>query len=124
MGFWSTLADLFRGESVKPLPDLESSAEGSAPHDLASVWIRQIVDRRVPLVRLTRGPVEGIGRAWFADGTVLLVRSVPTGRLIAAAVACRSARVLVTGPGPGSDACLRWRGGCTPIVVVGPDQAD
>jgi hypothetical protein len=65
-------------------------------------------------------------RAVFADGSIALVRSVPPGHLMEAAVACLRMRVTAhaADPSDDGDVVFRWPRGQVLVELIGPDQPD
>lgn len=54
---------------------------GSGIEDLLARTLSPLVARKVPVRSVTRGPLDGVARVRWADGTVLLARSSTPGAL-------------------------------------------
>lgn len=96
------------------------------PMLLVRAKVRDVLRRGVPVNRIEPGPVLHTARAVFADGSIALVRSVPPGHLMEAAVACLRMRVTAH-PAEESqegDIVFRWRRGQVLVELIGPDQPD
>ena len=93
---------------------------------LVKAKIRDVLRRGVPVNRLEPGPAMHVARVVFADGSIALVRSVPPGHLMEAAVACLRMRVTAHAADPWEDGDIvfRWRRGQVLIELIGPDQPD
>jgi hypothetical protein len=96
------------------------------PTLLVRAKVRDVLRRGVPVNRIEPGPATHTARAVFADGSVALVRSVPPGHLMEAAVACLRTRVTAHPAEPSElgDIVLRWRRGQILVELIGPDQPD
>jgi len=93
---------------------------------LVKAKVHDVLRRGVPVNRLEPGPAMQTARAVFADGSVALVRSVPPGHLMEAAVACLRTRVTAhpAEPSAGGDIVFTWRRGQVLVELIGPDQPD
>ncbi len=96
------------------------------PMLLVRAKVRDVLRRGVPVNRLEPGPASQTARAVFADGSIALVRSVPPGHLMDAAVACLRTRVTAhpAEPSDDGDIVFRWRRGQVLVELIGPDQPD
>ena len=98
--------------------------------DRLQVLLPGLVSRRVPVRTLEAGPVAHVARLRLADGTTLLVSSVPPGglgRLMRALLDRRTVLVSSwTRRGDGLVVTLSGVPGRHPVTlrVVGPDQPD
>ena len=93
---------------------------------LVKAKVHDVLRRGVPVNRLEPGPATQTARAVFADGSIALVRSVPPGHLMEAAVACLRTRVTAR-PADASDEgdiVFTWRRGQVLVELIGPDQPD
>lgn len=87
----------------------------------------EVVRRNVPVRAVAPGPVKGLARIRFADGTTLQVRGRHAGDLGQLAVTTITQRVLVSAYRPEHNSVvvdLDWRRGRVSVVAVGLDQAD
>ena len=93
---------------------------------LVKAKLRDVLRRGVPVNRIEPGPAMHTARAVFADGSIALVRSVPPGHLMEAAVAYLRMRVTAHAADPWEDGDIvfRWRRGQVLIELIGPDQPD
>jgi hypothetical protein len=93
---------------------------------LVKAKVHDVLRRGVPVNRLEPGPAMQTARAVFADGSVALVRSVPPGHLMEAAVACLRTRVTArpADPSDEGDIVFTWRRGQVLVELIGPDQPD
>lgn len=121
---WSALAGLFGSRAPEPPSRLASAND--PPVVLVKAKVRQVLRRGVPVNRLEPGPAVHVARIVFADGSIALIRSLPEGHLVDAAVACMRTRVLAVpaDADSGGDIVLRWRRGHVLVELVGPDQPD
>jgi hypothetical protein len=96
------------------------------PIVLVKAKVRDVLRRGVPVNRLEPGPATQTARVVFADGSIALVRSVPPGHLMEAAVACLRMRVTAhpAGPSDDGDIVFTWRRGQVLVELIGPDQPD
>jgi hypothetical protein len=96
------------------------------PMLLVRAKVRDVLRRGVPVNRIEPGPVLHTARAVFADGSIALVRSVPPGHLMEAAVACLRMRVTAhpVDESEEGDIVFQWRRGHVLVELVGPDQPD
>ena len=93
---------------------------------LVKAKVQDVLRRGVPVNRLEPGPAIQTARVVFADGSIALVRSVPPGHLMEAAVACLRTRVTAH-PADASaegDIVFTWRRGQVLVELIGPDQPD
>ena len=122
----AAIADaLGRRESSGP-PAATRRRLDEPPMLLVRAKVRDVLRRGVPVNRIEPGPVLHTARAVFADGSIALVRSVPPGHLMEAAVACLRMRVTAH-PAEGSeegDIVFQWRRGQVLVELIGPDQPD
>jgi hypothetical protein len=122
----AAIADaLGRRESPGP-PAATRRRLDEPPMLLVRAKVRDVLRRGVPVNRIEPGPVLHTARAVFADGSIVLVRSVPPGHLMDAAVACLRTRVTAH-PAEESDEgdiVFRWRRGHVLVELIGPDQPD
>ena len=96
------------------------------PIMLVKAKVHDVLRRGVPVNRLEPGPAMHTARVVFADGSIALVRSVPPGHLMEAAVACLRTRVTAH-PADASaegDIVFTWRRGQVLVELIGPDQPD
>jgi hypothetical protein len=93
---------------------------------LVKAKVHDVLRRGVPVNRLEPGPAMQTARVVFADGSIAIVRSVPPGHLMEAAVACLRTRVTAhpAGPSEDGDIVLTWRRGQVLVELIGPDQPD
>jgi len=93
---------------------------------LVKAKVYDVLRRGVPVNRLEPGPAMQTARVVFADGSIAIVRSVPPGHLMEAAVACLRTRVTAhpAGPSEGGDIVFTWRRGQVLVELIGPDQPD
>jgi hypothetical protein len=93
---------------------------------LVRAKVQDVLRRGVPVNRLEPGPATHTARAVFADGSIALIRSVPPGHLMEAAVACLRTRVTAhpAGPSDDGDIVFTWRRGQVLVELIGPDQPD
>ena len=96
------------------------------PTLLVKAKVHDVLRRGVPVNRLEPGPAMQTARAVFADGSIAIVRSVPPGHLMEAAVACLRTRVTAhpAGPSADGDIVFSWRRGQVLVELIGPDQPD
>jgi hypothetical protein len=122
----SAIADAL-GLHHRPGPGRSSAGRLEEPPTLlVRAKVHNVLRRGVPVNRLERGPAVQTARAVFADGSVALVRSVPPGHLMDAAVACVLTRVTAhpADPWEDGDIVLTWRRGRVLVELIGPDQPD
>lgn len=121
---WSAFVDLFAGR--EPATGSRLTSPSDPPVMLVKAKVREVLRRGVPVNRLEPGPAIHVARVVFADGSIALIRSIPEGHLIDAAVACLRTRVLAVPADvdSGGDIVLRWRRGQVLVELVGPDQPD
>lgn len=121
---WSALADVFGAR--QPVTRTRSVSPNDPPVMLVKAKVRDVLRRGVPVNRLEPGPSIHVARVIFADGSIALIRSVPEGRLVDAAVACMRTRVVAVPADADADGdiVLRWRRGHVLVELVGPDQPD
>jgi hypothetical protein len=113
------MRDVTEPARTRPDPD-------EPPVLLVKAKVRDVLRRGVPVNRIEAGPSYHTARAVFADGSIAVVRSIPEGHLMAAAVACLRTRVTArpaTGDSEG-DIVFAWRGGHVLVELMGPDQPD
>ena len=93
---------------------------------LVQAKVRDVLRRGVPVNRIEPGPMYHTARAIFADGSIAVVKSIPEGNLMPAAVACLRTRVTARPAALDSegDIVLLWRGGQVLVELMGPDQPD
>ena len=93
---------------------------------LVKAKVHDVLRRGVPVNRIIPGPSFHTGRAVFADGSVAVVKSIPEGHLMPAAVACLRTRVTARPAASDSegDIVFHWRGGQVLVELMGPDQPD
>jgi hypothetical protein len=123
----SALADaLGLRDSSSQVRSSRSRRPDEPPTLLVRAKVHDVLRRGVPVNRIEPGPAMHTARAVFADGSVALVRSVPPGHLMDAAVACLRTRVTAHPAGPldDGDIVLSWRRGQVLIELIGPDQPD
>jgi hypothetical protein len=104
---------------TRPNPD-------EPPVLLVKAKVHDVLRRGVPVNRIVPGPSFHTARAIFADGSVAVVRSIPEGHLMSAAVACLRTRVTARPAVKDSegDVVFTWRGGQVLVELMGPDQPD
>ena len=107
-------------------PAVRQRGPDEPPILLVKAKMRDVLRRGVPVNRLEPGPALHTACAIFADGSIALVRSVPPGHLMEAAVACLRMRVTAhpADPWDDGDIVLRWRRGQILVELIGPDQPD
>ena len=96
------------------------------PIMLVKAKVHDVLRRGVPVNRLEPGPAVHTARVVFADGSIALVRSVPPGHLMEAAVACLRTRVTAhpADANAEGDIVVSWRRGQVLVELIGPDQPD
>ena len=121
---WSAFAGLFGSRDPATTGRLASAND--PPVVLVKAKVREVLRRGVPVNRLEPGPATHVARVVFADGSIALIRSLPEGHLVDAAVACLRTRVVAVPADAesGGDIVLRWRRGHVLVELVGPDQPD
>ena len=126
----------------EPTDDLWARREREAAARVR-VLLPGLVERRVPVRLVERGPVQGVGRLRMADGTTFLVASLDPMALGRVAQAMTAGRSVVVAGWTGTDDGLVLdldeatvgrparrsrsagrRGGPVRVRVVGPDQPD
>ena len=107
-------------------PAVRQRGSDEPPILLVKAKVRDVLRRGVPVNRIEPGPAMHTARAVFADGSIALVRSVPPGHLMEAAVACLRMRVTAHAADPWDDGDIvfRWRRGQVLVELIGPDQPD
>lgn len=121
----SAIASAFRwSDPVEPARTRPGPDE--PPVLLVKAKVRDVLRRGVPVNRIEPGPLFHTGRAVFADGSIAVVKSIPEGHLMPAAVACLRTRVTARPAADDSegDVVFHWRGGHVLVELMGPDQPD
>jgi hypothetical protein len=105
---------------------LRQKRSDEPPILLVKAKVHDVLRRGVPVNRIEPGPAMQTARAVFADGSIALVRSVPPGHLMEAAVACLRTRVTAhpADPADDGDIVFTWRRGKVLVELIGPDQPD
>jgi hypothetical protein len=109
-----------------PAPRHAARGADEPPILLVKAKVRDVLRRGVPVNRIEAGPTYHTARAVFADGSIAVVRSIPEGHLMNAAVACLRTRVTARPAAVESegDIVFHWRGGQVLVELMGPDQPD
>ena len=120
----TAIANALRTRDAEPARTRRDPDE--PPLLLVKAKVNDVLRRGVPVNRIVAGPSYHTARAVFAVGSVAVVRSIPEGNLLPAAVACLRTRVMARAAGPGSegDVIFHWRGGQVLVELMGPDQPD
>jgi hypothetical protein len=119
LGLREPTSTVRRSRTSRSVPD-------EVPRLLVKAKVHDVLRRGVPVNRIEPGPAQYTARAVFADGSIALIRSVPPGHLMDAAVACIRNRVTArpAAPSEEGDVVLSWRRGHVLVELVGPDQPD
>ncbi len=122
----SAIADALGFRDAATTTRTRRTGPDDVPILLVKAKVRDVLRRGVPVNRIEPGPVMQTARAVFADGSIALIRSVPPGHLMDAAVACLRTRVTArpAGPADDGDVVLSWRRGHVLVELIGPDQPD
>ncbi|MBP8921442.1 MAG: hypothetical protein KBG85_17195 [Micropruina sp.] len=123
-GFALTESDAAELQAVARSVELEM---GTAPVQLLLIRIGNVARRRVPVRAVRPGPVRGLARICFADGTTVQARGRHVGDLGSLAISAMSQRVLVSdfhADDRNVVVDLGWPRGRVSVLAVGLDQAD
>ena len=122
----AAIADALGRRESAGQPAVKRRRPDEPPLLLVKAKVRDVLRRGVPVNRIEPGPAMHTARAVFADGSIALVRSVPPGHLMEAAVACLRMRVTAQAAEESEDGDIvfRWRRGQVLVELTGPDQPD
>jgi hypothetical protein len=121
-----SIADALGFRVSAGVPRAKARRSDEPPVLLVKAKVYEVLRRGVPVNRLEPGPAMQTARVVFADGSIAIVRSVPPGHLMDAAVACLRTRVTAhpAGATEDGDIVLTWRRGQVLVELIGPDQPD
>lgn len=107
--------------------DAIAAEAGRTRGQLLGIRLAGLRTNRVPLRTIRASPAKGVARLGFADGTVILARSVRQGDLSAVAIMRQQAAVLVADFDEHPDGMtlhLAAEGRRCTLIAVGLDQGD